>query len=368
MRILSIARPSTTPASARLQPRTGASSFIESAVASRRGRSGSATRRAPERSSVSYACGPRSSRASRSGASATSSRCGRIGIRPAVVGGEQRQRRSHRDPSRDSVVGVAPIVARGRGSASTGAAGGPRSGGGLAGDAAARVARSSARWSRGVRRPCSSPCGAWFASCSRSPSHGDGSRGARRRADRPGPRPRAVQLVLGPAQRDVQQPPFLGLRGVRRRPRDRHETALEAGHEHDRPLESLGAVERDEVDAGAALGSAPPPGRGVEPGRELGDAAGAADRLEVVAAELEQRVAMRARVVATPRARSADAIGPRRPALGVVVGGEVGEVVRERPAGQLALGVAELVEHGAHRRRVRRSAGRRRCGTARRAA
>ena len=109
------------------------------------------------------------------------------------------------------------------------------------------------------------------------------------------------------------------------------------------PLEPLGAVERDEVDAVAAAASRA--GGGVEPGGELGDAARAADRVEIVAAELEQRVAMRARLVGDVAvAVGVGVASARRTSAAVGVGGEIGEVVRERAARRVALGFAELVE------------------------
>ncbi len=125
--------------------------------------------------------------------------------------------------------------------------------------------------------------------------------------------PRASQLVFGAAERDVQEPPLFGARRGSGRPRDRDEPALEARHEHDLPFETLGAVERHEVDALLARGVGS--GREIEPRDEAGNRRPRGFCVEVVAAEVEQRVAVLARVVA-------------RRLVGV--GGEVGEVVGER--------------------------------------
>ena len=146
--------------------------------------------------------------------------------------------------------------------------------------------------------------------------------------------PREVQRVLGPPERDVQEPALLGELFGRGRPRDGHETLLEAGDEHDPPLESLGPVEGEEVDA--AAGAAFPARREVEPRDEPGHAARAAVGLQVLAA---QRAELGAVPRAAPRARRARARaspsvgGSARVGLVRITGArEIGEVLRERPA------------------------------------
>ena len=154
----------------------------------------------------------------------------------------------------------------------------------------------------------------------------------RRAPDGAGPGPRAVQLVVGAAQRDVQQPAFLGERAGIGRPGDRHEATLEPGDEHDRPLEALGAVERHEIDARRPR-RAVAPQRGVEPRDETGDVARAAFGRD------DTRGRSSSSVVAV-------GTDGRRPSS-VVVGREIGEVIARTAAGAVALGLAQPVEQRA---------------------
>src|ERR1051326_8493432 len=101
--------------------------------------------------------------------------------------------------------------------------------------------------------------------------------------------------VFGATQRDMQQTPFFGAGGRCGRPRDRHQPSLETGHEYDLPLETLRAVEGHEV--APAIARRVTAGREVEPRDEAGDRTGTLLRRQVVAAELEQGVAVGAKLV-----------------------------------------------------------------------
>ena len=119
-------------------------------------------------------------------------------------------------------------------------------------------------------------------------SHGDGSRVPTHvLAERPAAGVGEVQPVVRTRQRDVQQPAFLGARGIGVGVRDRHETVFEPGHAHERPLEALRVWNVSKRDA---VGSCPPGARrGVGqlgPGEERGERAAArAVAAEVVATE-----------------------------------------------------------------------------------
>ena len=57
-----------------------------------------------------------------------------------------------------------------------------------------------------------------------------------------------MELPAGAGQRDIEETPLLGPVGGRLRVRDRHEPALESGHEHGAELEPLRTMEGEELD------------------------------------------------------------------------------------------------------------------------
>ena len=352
MRILSIARPSTTPASARVQPSAGASSFIESAsLPCSPKRKHNAARscggqrvvhvRSEELEGVEVGrvgdelgCSAHRDTASRRrwGRAAAS-----ISWRSLPrLGGRRRAHRRPRDVTRASTAQAAGAVGRWRRAATSRPA----------------WSRRSTRWSRGARRPWSRPCGAWFASFSSMPEPrrrlarrapacrptGSGPTSSAARP-RPGSAPRAAAAVPRPAPASVVD------HEIGTRPRSRPVTNTTV---HSRPLARWNVTRSTPGVAPIRRSSGAAPGRGVEPGRELGDAA--RRRRRPRGSRVRARAARRgaARIVGRGRcARIAGSAssGSRR----VVVGGEVGEMVRERAPGRVALRLAELVEQRAHR-------------------
>ncbi len=108
-----------------------------------------------------------------------------------------------------------------------------------------------------------------------------------------------MERALGAAQRDVEEPLLLVERLGGLRVRDRHEAALEAGDEHGVELETLRAVEREELDGVVAGTSSPSSPRSAvcrnarKPSTEPACRpvrAGTAFGVEVLVAEAHERV------------------------------------------------------------------------------
>ena len=136
--------------------------------------------------------------------------------------------------------------------------------------------------------------------------------------DRALARPAEVQHALGAAERDVEQALLLVHRLGRLGVRDRHQPAFEPGDEHGVELEALGAVEREQLD-GVALRCCRRRRRGATVWRNSRKPS------------TLPRPPSASRY-SWPSRTSASTCSRRSSASDLGVGGEVGEVLGERPA------------------------------------